>query len=41
MPMPMQGGMAGKPPGINFDRFVRCCVAVRQLTEGESLSLSV
>ncbi|GAA5862460.1 hypothetical protein JCM1840_004190 [Sporobolomyces johnsonii] len=24
---------AGPPPGITFDRFVRCCVSVRQLSE--------
>ncbi|GAA6002736.1 hypothetical protein JCM10207_007650 [Rhodosporidiobolus poonsookiae] len=31
---PLQGNPGSSPPGINFDRFVRCCVTVRQLTEG-------
>lgn len=26
-------------PGINFDKFVRACVFVRHLTDGESLAL--
>lgn len=30
-----------RSPGITFDRFVRCCVVVRQLTESFQRSLSV
>ncbi|GAA5972764.1 hypothetical protein JCM11641_003008 [Rhodosporidiobolus odoratus] len=30
---PLQGN-PGAPRGITFDRFVRCCVAVKQLSEG-------
>ncbi|EJD47027.1 EF-hand [Auricularia subglabra TFB-10046 SS5] len=26
-------GQYGPPPGITFDRFVRCCVVIKQLTE--------
>ncbi|KAH7096826.1 EF-hand [Auriculariales sp. MPI-PUGE-AT-0066] len=26
-------GSYGPPPGITFDRFVRCCVVIKQLTE--------
>ncbi|BGP12410.1 hypothetical protein JCM10213_001985 [Rhodosporidiobolus nylandii] len=31
---PLQGDPRGAQPGITFDRFVRCCVAVKQLSEG-------
>ncbi|GAA6038578.1 hypothetical protein JCM8097_009428 [Rhodosporidiobolus ruineniae] len=31
---PLRGDPSAGPPGITFDRFVRCCVAVKQLSEG-------
>ncbi|GAA5858733.1 hypothetical protein JCM8547_004962 [Rhodosporidiobolus lusitaniae] len=31
---PLQGNPGAAPAGVNFDRFVRCCVTVKQLSEG-------
>ena len=33
---PARGYAAAAPPGITFDRFVRACVVVKQLTESFS-----
>lgn len=39
---PVQSAYGGppRPAGITFDRFVRCCVVVRQLTESFNRSVS-
>ena len=31
--MPYPGGPGGASPGITFDRFVRACVVVKQISE--------
>lgn len=33
---PTSGGYQAAPPGITFDRFVRACVVVKQITESFS-----
>ena len=42
-PPVIKPGMHGSnaPPALTFDRFVRCCVSVRHLTEGELSSQRV